>query len=272
MTTDIFDIQDRVVVITGGMGQLGSQFARSLMSRGARIALFDLPGEGHRLQEKFPRDAYNGDLLFVPADVRRQDDIEAGLEKVIGHFGCPHALINNAAIDAPPNAPAEENGPAETYPESSWDRIMDVNVKGVFLCSRVIGAAMARERRGSIINIASVYGMVSPDQRIYEHRRMSGDLFFKPPAYCVSKSALFNLTRYLATYWASSKVRVNTLTFGGVYSNQDPRFVEAYCSRVPLGRMAHEDEYDGAIIFLVSDASSYMTGSNMVLDGGWTAW
>jgi NAD(P)-dependent dehydrogenase (short-subunit alcohol dehydrogenase family) len=151
--------------------------------------------------------------------------------------------------------------------------VMQVNTKGVFLCCQVIGGAMAAADRGSIVNISSIYGLVSPNQSIYEYRReATGMPFVKPVAYSVSKSALFNLTRYLATYWAKNNVRVNTLTFGGVFNEQDPKFLENYCARVPLGRMAREDEYNGAIIFLLSDASSYMTGSNVVIDGGWTAW
>jgi NAD(P)-dependent dehydrogenase (short-subunit alcohol dehydrogenase family) len=187
-------------------------------------------------------------------------------------WGIPHALINNAAIDSPPDASAAENGPFEEYPEASWDKVMEVNVKGTFLCCQVIGAQMASLSRGSIVNIGSVYGMVSPDQRIYEYRRSDDDHFYKPVAYSASKSALCNLTRYLATYWAERNVRVNMLTLGGVFNNQDSRFLEEYCRRVPLGRMAREDEYNGAVIFLVSDASSYMTGSNLLIDGGWTSW
>ena len=149
--------------------------------------------------------------------------------------------------------------------------MQDVNVNGVFLCCQVFGGRMAAAGRGSVINVSSIYGLVSPDQRIYEYRRGKGEAFFKPAAYAASKSALLNLTRYLATYWAPN-VRVNTVTFAGVFNDQPARFLEEYTKRVPLGRMAREDEYNGAIVFLASDASSYMTGANLVLDGGYTAW
>ena len=180
--------------------------------------------------------------------------------------------MNNAALDSPPDAPAEEVGPFETYPESSFDQVMGVNVKGTLLCCQVVGAAMAREGRGSIVNISSVYGLLSPQQEIYEFRRRGGEAFTKPVAYSVSKSAVLNLTRYLATYWAKEGVRVNTLTLAGVFNDQPAEFLEAYTARVPLGRMAEAREALGAIVFLASDASSYMTGANLVVDGGWSAW
>jgi NAD(P)-dependent dehydrogenase (short-subunit alcohol dehydrogenase family) len=266
----LFGVDRRVVVVTGGMGQLGRRFSRALRQRGARVVVLDVDVAEGTVAQRYGHD--RDGLLFVQGDVTSAASLEAALATIDQAWGPPHALINNAAIDAPPDAPPQENGPFEGYPEASWDRIMDVNVKGVFLCARTFGAAMARAGRGSIVNIASIYGVVSPDQRIYEYRRQAGEPFFKPMAYGASKAALVNMTQYLATYWAASGVRVNTLTLGGVFNRQDERFVRAYSDRVPLGRMAREDEYEAAVIFLVSDASSYMTGSNVVVDGGWTAW
>ncbi len=270
--TNLFDVRDRIVIVTGGLGQLGRQFTLALCAAGARVAVFDLWTDLERVNTRYGEHTRNPNLLFVQADVTNRDSIASGLAQVESHWGVPFALINNAGLDSPPNAPAAENGPFENYPETSWEQIMDVNVKGVFLCSQIIGGAMAAAGRGRIVNISSIYGLVSPDQRLYEYRRKSGAPFFKPVAYSVSKSALLNLTRYLATYWAKRNVLVNTVTFAGVFNNQDKEFLENYCAKMPLNRMAREDEYNGAIIFLVSDAASYMTGANLVLDGGWTAW
>jgi NAD(P)-dependent dehydrogenase (short-subunit alcohol dehydrogenase family) len=259
-----FELSGRVVVITGGCGQLGRRYTTALRERGALVAVLDLAPE--------PDGPESDGVLYIGADVTRKRDLEAALSRIEGHWGVPHGLINNAALDSPPHAPAEENGPFETYPQTSWEKVMGVNSTGVFLACQVFGGAMARAGRGSVVNICSTYGLVSPDQRLYDYRRRRGTPFFKPVAYSVSKSSLLNLTRYLATYWGPRGVRVNTLTLGGVFNDQDPEFLEAYNARVPLGRMAREDEYNGAVVFLLSDASSYMTGSNLVIDGGWTAW
>ncbi len=264
MSRTLFDLTGRVVVITGGLGQLGRQYTRALREAGARVAVWDLS-----LPQR-PQDDQG--VFYQQADVTDRASLAAALEELTRRWDTPHGLINNAALDSPPDAPARENGPFETYPQASWDRVMEVNAKGVFLACQVVGGAMARAGRGSIVNVCSIYGLVSPDQGIYEYRRRRGETFYKPVAYSASKSALLNLTRYLATYWAGAGVRVNTLTLGGVFNHQEPEFLEAYCARVPLGRMAREDEYNGAVIFLLSDASSYMTGSNLVIDGGWTAW
>lgn len=269
MRKDVFDITGRVVAITGGLGQLGRQYAAELLARGARVALLDLPAAPGAVLE-----ALGGgpDLLYHSLDVTRRDAVQAALDAVAARWGVPHAVINNAALDSPPGAPAGENGPFETYPEQSWTKVMDVNAKGVFLVCQVFGGAMAEAGRGSIVNVCSTYGLVSPDQSLYEYRRRRGETFFKPVAYAASKSALLNLTRYVATYYAPRGVRANLISPGGVFNGQDEEFLAGYHARVPLGRMAREDEYNGAIVFLVSDASSYMTGANLVVDGGWTAW
>jgi len=266
----LFDIRDRVVVVTGGMGQLGRQFASTLLSCGAKVAILDLRASRAELPENlanFPSDR----LLALEADVTRRESLEAALAEICKGLGTPYGLVNNAALDSPPNAPLEENGPFETYPAESFRKVMDVNVTGVLLACQVFGGAMAEAGTGSIINIGSTYGMVSPDQNIYEYRRQRGEVFYKPVSYATSKSALLNLTRYLAAYWAKKGVRANLLAFGGVFNNQDPQFLANYCGRVPMGRMAREDEYNGAVVFLLSDASTYMTGADIVLDGGWTA-
>jgi NAD(P)-dependent dehydrogenase (short-subunit alcohol dehydrogenase family) len=249
----LFDLSGRVAVVTGGLGQLGSVYVEGLRERGMKVAVFDIAAEDG-------------------VDITDRPSIEAATERVVAELGVPHLLVNNAALDSPPDAPAEEVGPFETYPESSFDQVMDVNVKGTLLCCQVVGAAMAREGRGSIVNISSVYGLLSPQQDVYEFRRRGGETFTKPVAYSVSKSAILNLTRYLATYWAKDGVRVNTVTLAGVYNDQPAEFLEAYTARVPLGRMAEAREALGAVVFLASDASSYMTGANLVVDGGWSAW
>jgi len=271
MDKDLFSLKDRIVVVTGGMGQLGQQYAGALLDYGARVAILDVEPRTSHLNERVV--AHTEDtLISLRADVTSKDSLEAARSEIERLWGVPHALVNNAALDSAPDSPDQENGPFESYPESSWNAVMRVNVTGVFLCCQTFGAQMAEAGRGSIVNICSIYGLVSPDQRIYTYRGTEGQPFYKPIAYSASKSALLNLTRYLATYWADRNVRVNTLTLGGVFNSQDRRFLEGYCARVPLGRMAQENEYNGALIFLLSDASSYMTGSNLLVDGGWTAW
>ena len=260
MSNDGFDLRDRVVVVTGAAGQLGRAFAESLQHGGALVACLDLAPapESDRMRN------------FV-CSVTDRGSLEEALARIKEAWGTPFGLVNAAAIDSPPNAPASENGPFESYPRASWDRILEVNVTGIMQTCQVFGGAMAAAGGGSIVNIASIYGMVSPDQTLYQYRRDRGDVFYKPAAYAVSKSAIYNLTRYLAVYWGSSNVRVNTVTFGGVFNNQDKDFLEGYCRKVPLGRMASSNEYNGVVRFLLSDAASYVTGSNLVADGGFTA-
>jgi len=260
-----FRLDGRVAVVTGGAGQLGRQFALALREAGALVAILDSSWNDEN-SIKLPEG-----VCGYRVDVTNKESLEQVLAQMNSELGVPEVLVNNAALDSPPGAPPEETGPFEDYPEASFDRVMEVNVKGVFLCSQVFGGAMSRKNGGSIINICSIYGMVSPDQRIYEYRRKSGEEFFKPVAYSVSKSALLNMTRYLAVYWAEKKVRVNTMTLAGVFNRQHEDFLKKYIPKVPLGRMADESDYNGALVFLASDASAYMTGSNLVIDGGYTA-
>lgn len=250
-------------MVTGGAGKLGGRFAQTLAARGAKVAILDLHADG--IETTATTAAYR-------CDVTDRESVEAALAAVEKDFGPPYGLVNAAAIDAPPDAPPEENGPLETYPLSSWHQVMEANCTGTFLPCQVVGARLAELGRGSIVLISSIYGVVSPNQQLYAYRRAAGNEFYKPVAYSVSKSALFNLTRYLATYWAPRNVRVNTATFGGVLDGQDPEFLKAYGDHSPIGRMARPGEYDGVIVFLMSDSASYMTGANMVVDGGWTAW
>jgi len=271
MPENLFEVKGKTIVITGGLGQLGRQFSLSLLRSGANIVILDKKTDSKILNSYF-KDYLGRKLIFLNADVTKSTSLKKALKAITDKFPLPYGLINNAGIDSPPSALTELNGPFETYPEAAWDKVLEVNLKGVFLCSQVFGAAMAKAKRGSIINISSIYGLVSPDQRVYAYRNKRKKEFFKPVSYSVSKSGILNLTRYLATYWANSGVRVNTLTLGGVFNNQDKEFISAYKNRVPLERLAKEDEYNGAIIFLLSDASSYMTGSNLVIDGGWIAW
>ena len=261
MTADLFSLGGRVAVVTGGAGQLGTEIARGLAERGARVAVFDVAAEDG-----------GEEIRTYGVDVTDRAAIERATEDVTKQWEVPHVLVNAAALDSPPDAPAEEVGPFEDYPSESFDQVMEVNVKGTLLCCQVIGARMAAAGRGSIVNVSSIYGMLSPVQQLYDFRRREGDAFFKPVAYSVSKSALYNLTRYLATYWARSGERVNTLTLAGVWNDQPREFVEAYTERMPLGRLANVDEVVGPVVFLASDASSYVTGANVVVDGGWSAW
>jgi len=269
MTIDaLFDVSQEIVLITGVSGQLGGEYARNFLERGARVVGLDVqpPLENNSLTTQYP-----STYLFCTADVTNKASLQKTLSEVEGRFGIPTVLINNAAIDSPPSSPPEENGPFEDYPEESWDKVIDVNLKGVYLCCQVFGAVMADAGNGSIINVASIYGVVSPDQNLYEFRRKRGEVFFKPVAYSASKSGILNLTRYLSTYWGKQNVRVNSLTIAGVFNNQEQDFLDVYCSRIPIGRMANVEEYNGSVLFLASEASRYMTGANLVIDGGWTA-
>lgn len=271
--TDFFSVDGRVAVVTGGLGQLGTQFCRTLANAGAKVAIFSRrPASEELLAEKFP-DLTDRIKVYV-ASVTDKAALEAATEALIADWGVPHVLVNNAGIDSKPSGSADQNAPFEVYPKHYWDEIIETNLTGVMLCCQVIGSKMAEARRGSIINVGSMYGIVSPNQALYAYREArDGKPFIKAISYAASKSGLVNMTRYLGTYWAPKNVRVNLVTFGGVKTaNFDKEFIDAFLQRVPMGRQAEIEEFGGVVQFLASDASSYMTGSNVVVDGGFTAW
>lgn len=268
----LFDLGGRPVVVTGALGRLGTEFCRGLLAQGAAVAGLDLaPAASPQATKWLAALNAGARATYVQGDVTDRTSLEAAADQAAAALGPIFGLVNNAALDSPPDAPIEENGPFESYPLKSWDRVLEVNLTGPMLCCQVFGGRFAKQGKGSIVSIGSIYGSLSPIQDIYEYRRRRGETFFKPVAYSASKSGLANLTRYLATYWAPH-VRVNTLTLAGVFANQEKEFLDGYLARMPMRRMAEPDEYNGAIVFLMSDASRYMTGANMLIDGGWSAW
>lgn len=265
----LFSLADRVAIVTGGNGRLGTEYVKTFARAGAKVAVFDV---AKALNPELAALAKDLPIRLWTLDITKKEEIERAVADIEREWGTPSVLVNNAALDAPPGARPEENRSFEEYSLESWKATIDVNLTGTFLCAQVVGARMAKRGKGSIINIASTYGLVSPNQNIYAYRATQGTPFVKPASYSASKSAILNFTRYLATYWAKQGVRVNTLSPGGVFNNQDAEFLKGYEALVPIGRMAKKDELNGAMLFLASDASSYMTGANLVVDGGWTAW
>jgi NAD(P)-dependent dehydrogenase (short-subunit alcohol dehydrogenase family) len=262
-------LQDRVVVLTGGAGLLGRNHSRALSCAGAHVIVADID---EARASAVVNTLQGAEGMAVSVDVTSPASIHRMVEQVNKRFGRIDALVNNAAID--PKFDSENGGSHihsfENYPLELWQQSLNVNLTGVFLCTQAIAPFLLSTGGGSVVNIASIYGIVGPDQRLY--RKDGMQVQFKPVSYSVTKSALIGFTKYLASYWAGSGLRVNALTLGGVEAGHDPEFVGRYSDRTPMGRMAKPDEYGGALVFLLSDASSYMTGANLVVDGGWTAW
>jgi len=277
MHDPLFNVENKICIVTGGLGQLGAQYSKALYERGARVAVFARTVNEERVGKIFPKDKFNYEnIRFYQVDITKKAQIEEALDEIEKIWNSvPDVLINNAGIDTQPSAPPEVSGPFEDFPEEVFREVVDVNLIGTFLMCQAVGKRMvAAGKGGSIVNIGSIYGMVSPVQDIYAYKKeLTGVPFVKPVAYSAAKSGIYNLTRYLATYWGKKNIRVNTLTLSGVARDtQDKQFQQNYCNRIPIGRMANEDEYNGVIVFLASDASRYMTGSNVIVDGGWTAW
>lgn len=269
-----FDLTGRVAVVTGGVGLLGAEFCRTLAEAGAAVAVVDLNASASQaVMDSLTNSGYKA--LALPTDITQPDSVNAAVEKVLSVFGRLDILVNSAALD-PKFDPDAINkgitpGAFEDYPLDLWNSALNVNLTGMFLMTQAcVKPMIEQEKKGSIINICSTYGLNGPDQRIYikEGTRVA----FKPIYYTVTKAGVMGFTKYLAAYYAETEIRVNALTPGGVFNNHEEYFVKNYSAKTILGRMAKKDEMNGALLFLASDASSYMTGNNVVVDGGWTAW
>jgi len=269
---DKFNMKGRTVLVTGGAGLLGRQFALALAQAGADVMLADLAFDAAAEQAEVIRaEGLSANALAV--DVIDPDSTREMVQQTLARFGRLDVLINSAALDPKfdPQHQSEQAANAfETYSLEAWRKALDVNLTGMFLASQAAVQPMLAQGKGVIINICSTYGLNGPDQRIYI--RADGTRSYKPVYYSVTKAGVLGFTRYLAAYYAGKNIRVNALTPGGVYNQHDEVFVKAYSAKTILGRMANLDEMSAAMLFLASDASSYMTGSNLIVDGGWTAW
>lgn len=259
----MFDLSKKVVVITGGAGILGSRMSRALVGQGAKLAVIDRSGERAEALAQSLGSAARG----YAGDVTDRAGLQALRTRIEADLGRVNVLVNNIATKT-----ANIFEPFETFPLEDWNEVMNVNTTGAMLACQVFGSTMAERGEGSIITTLSIYGIVGPDQRIYEGAVYEGRAINSPAVYSASKAALLGLTKYLATYWGHRGVRVNAVTPGGVFSGQNDEFVGRYSARVPLGRMAEGDEMSGAVVYLASDDASYVTGHNLVVDGGLTAW
>ena len=264
---ELFSLSGKVAIVTGACGLLGKKHCEALAQAGASVVVADLDRELSTILANSLPDNHMG----VALDVTNQYSIKEAKELVLEKYGSIDVLVNNAAINDMFENPQlkEEQSRFENYPLTMWRQALDVNVTGVFLCSQIIGSVLAEQAKGSIINIASTYGVTAPDQTLYKDED-GLQTFYKSAAYPTTKGAVISFTRFLSAYWGNKGVRVNSLSPGGVQNGQDEYFINKYSQRTPLGRMAKDSDYQGALIFLASDASSYMTGANLVVDGGWT--
>jgi NAD(P)-dependent dehydrogenase (short-subunit alcohol dehydrogenase family) len=267
----LFDLEDRNIVITGASGLLGSQYANTLSAAGANIILLDIDVVKNEKLKSTLVKKYKNKISAYTLDISNQTEVNKISKKVIKDFKKIDGLINNAAYTSKGAKEKLDNafGSFENFPIDIWQKSLDINLSGVFFCSQAFGKIMAKQGNGVIVNIASTYGLVGADQRIYGKSGLN-----LPISYAATKGAIVNFTRYLAAYWHGKNIRVNTLSPGGVMDKtyQEKSFIKKYSEKTILGRMANKDEYNGAMLFLISDASSYMTGANLVVDGGWTSW
>jgi len=265
-----FRLDGAVAVVTGACGKLGPIWVEALVDAGARVAALDLPGATASASFVALAARVGDAIRRFDCDITERGAIEAAASAVAAQLGPVSVLVNNAGIDQPPDSPGGRHHLAD-LPIDQFRRMVEVNLLGTFQVTQVFGAEMAARGGGSVINIGSLYASVSPDPKFYAH--LAGNApFIKSPAYGASKAGVVNLSKFFATHWADAGVRVNTLSPGGVLAGQDEQFKAKYGSRVPLGRMATADDLRGPLVFLASKASSYVTGHELRVDGGFTAW
>ena len=267
----LFDLTGRIAIVTGGVGLLGSEFCRTLAEAGASVIISDLNGEAARnLAVSLTQNGYRA--ASHETDVTSADSVKELVMDTIKAFGRLDILVNSAALDPKfdPHSSKSHSGAFESYPVELWQQALDVNLTGAMLCCQAAVQPMLEQGSGTIINLSSIYGISAPDQRLYQ--RVGSPPQYKPVYYTVTKAGILGLTKYLSAYYAGKNIRVNALTPGGVYNGHDEEFLTAYAARSVMGRMAEKDEMNGALLFLASDASKYMTGANLIIDGGWTAW
>lgn len=270
MTDGLFRVDNQIAVVTGACGKLGSVWAEALVDAGAVVAAVELEGAPESTQYRSLAERAGVRLRRFDCDITDRAAIERVARRIVDDLGAPAVLVNNAGVDQPPDA-AGLRSPIDDLPIEQFRHMVEVNLLGTFQVTQIIGGGMAARGAGSVINIGSLYASVSPDQRFYDH--LPGNVpFLKSPAYGASKAAVVNVTRYFATLWGPRGVRVNALSPGGVQAGQDEQFKSKYSARVPLGRMANPDDLKGPLLFLASRASSYVTGHELRVDGGFTAW
>jgi NAD(P)-dependent dehydrogenase (short-subunit alcohol dehydrogenase family) len=269
-----FDLTKKVIIITGGAGLLGREYALAISRMGGTAVIADLNPEATRAAAQTVTEKGGCPAVSIPTDVTSKESVTNLIQETLRQFGRIDGLVNNAALDPKfDNSQGQQHtNRFEDYPLELWNQSLAVNVTGMFLCAQAVAPVMLEQNSGVIVNVSSMYGIVGPDQRLYQRDDPNTPPSFKPVQYSVTKSAVLGLTHYLAAYYAGKNIRVNTLTPGGVNNGHDEEFLRRYNAKAILGRMAEKDEMCGPLLFLLSDASSYMTGANLIVDGGWSAW
>jgi len=268
LISKIFDLTGRTAILTGSAGRLGKHFANILSEAGANLVLIDINEQKNNQLAKSINKKYHTKTSAFRIDISNKESLKKLKKEILKKYRTIDILVNNAFFNPSINQKSKTIN-FETFPLENWNKVIGINLTGIFLCCQEFGKTMVKQKRGVIVNISSIYGLVGADQRIYGNSKLNSQV-----SHAATKGAIVNLTRFLAAYWHRKNIRVNTLTLGGVEdkSYMKNSFIKKYSEKTMLGRMAKKDDFNGALLYLVSDASSYMTGANLVIDGGWTSW